>query len=831
MKKLLSLVLIMALCIPFVGVSGLISTNAAAASSHIYTIVTNPGQDMNTQMNVSFHADYTYTGCYVEYTTANDTSFASAKKVTGSYNDQDYMWFYNRYTTSSTSSARFTTKFLNYNVDLNGLTPDTDYIYRICDGAGAYSETYAFKTAGQSEFSIICTSDMHMEHNNSTKYTKYVNALNYSENNTKYELGLHINTGDLVASGDRYKYWQKIYEPSIFKRIPFASTVGNHDVYDNMMDDDSNYTDFWKTGKYFGVAANYPDNAYTQTSDRINGYLSNNGYSSYKSNSSDILFDPGTGTLAGKYITGANENLNGRTYWFLYNRILFISFDYYSLAVSSAEIANAFNWAYDVIDANKGKYDYLIAFQHITIVEGGSGTSYRNGYEKWQPFLDTANVDIFLFGDNHMYVRTNKMLNGQVTTDPEKGTYLLQCPAITNTDSYGNNSGAVGWAVDRYSAPNYFGTFIIDVDSEGMHFKVAVATGTSSSMSIYDEFTIPKKVRYSDTTTGYYTAKSALTVKESADSASQSLTTIPAGTVIEVTEGNGVFGRVRYNGYTGWVNLSGYTNEYYTTNVKTPEQFVISNVNVGFSSAHLVDAYTPTYGSTIANGGWTFAGQVTITAVRDSNNAYKVTAQDTSGDAKSGTAIPSNGCVLLISKNYANYASLMSALAVGNYFTLDTKRITIYTANPGESNATVVIPGNEPEELVIADGSSYSRDTYITGAATATSVESFVAEFVNSALKVYDRSGTELESGDIVATGYTVKCFNASGVEVDSCVIVVASDVNGDAICSSSDCLAVENAINGSSELNGAYSAAGDLTGDGTVNTTDYAVFVAILLG
>lgn len=832
MKKLLSLFLVLALCIPVIAINGITETTVAAASSHVYMIVTNPGQDMNTQMNISFHSDYTYTGCYVEYTTANDTSFAGAKKATGSYDSDDYMWFYNRYTTSSTSSAKFTTKFLNYNVDLSGLTPNTKYIYRICDGAGAYSETYAFKTAGQSQFSMIWLSDIHITHTETTKQTKYQNAINWVENNAKYEIGLNINTGDVVASGDRYKFWQQFYSPAVYKKYPYASTVGNHDLYDNMMDDDPEYTQYWKGGEYFRITANYPDNGYVQTSGRISGYLNGDGYSSHASKSSSILFDPGSGNLAGKYITGAKEDLNGRAYWFLYNRILYISFDYYAMT-QSAEKENAFNWAYGVIDANKGKYDYLMASFHVNMIWGDGGNS--RYYDDYKNFLDTANVDIFLCGDNHIYYRSDKLLNGAKTTDPEKGTVIIQAPAITNVSTYPTYTGAKEpYGVSRYSSADYVGAFVIDVDSSGMHFKLGIGSGTGANMATHETFTIAKKVRYSDAVTGIYTAPGALTVKETSDASAQSLTTIPAGTVFEVNEGNGQWGRVRYNGFTGWVNLGGISPTHYTTDVSAPEQFEISNVNVGYASAHLVNAYTPAYGSTIANGGWLFSGNVTITGVRDSNGAYKVTAHDTSGNAKNTTPIPANGCVFLINKSYPNYNSLMATLTVGSYFTLDSNRTTVYTANPGEANVTPNIPGTEPEvpeTITLKEGTSYTKDTYIKNVSTSTKVSDFITQLDNTTVKVFNVSGAEVAATATIGSGYTVKCYDTAGKETDSCAIIVYGDIDGDGNCSTTDCLTLRKVISGDGEFEGHYATAGDVSLDNYISTTDLAIFLKMLSG
>lgn len=829
MKKFLVMILVIALCIPCLGTNLFVS----AASSNVYMIVTNPGENMNTQMNISFHANPGYTGCYVEYTKATDTSFASATKATGTQDTDDYQWFYNRHTTMSNTSSRYTTKFIHYSVNLTNLTPNTKYIYRVCDGKGGYSDTYAFKTAGQDKFSILWTSDTHLTNTETVKINRFSATTNYVASLADYEIGLHFSTGDVVASGERHTFWQTAYNDPSIKKYTFAMTTGNHDVYDSMMSQDTTYSQYWKGAQYMRVTSNYPKNSYVQTSSRISGYLNGDGYSQYIGNTSDTLFDPGTGTYAGKQITGAKEDLNGRSYWFLYNRVLFIIFDYYAMT-AGAEKTTAFNWANSVIEANKGKYDYLISAQHIYLFDGASGTDTSGSvYDAYSDWAATANVDILLCGDNHIYFRTGSLINGVANNDPEKGTYVLQAPAITNTNSYPLYTGPAGVAINRYSNTSYMGGAIMNFDERGLTLEVAVSPdGNASSYTTFETVTIPKKVRYNDISTGVYTTKTSLNVKETFDDGSSTLTTIPAGTLVEVNAANGVWGRVRYNGYTGWINLAGYTASYTTTDVTAPEMFEISNVNVGYASAHLVNAYTPAYGSTIANGGWLFSGNVTITGVKDSTGAYKVTAQNTDGNPKNTTSIPANGCVLLINKNYAKYSDLMAKLAVGKYFTLDSGKVTVYTANPGEANVTPTIPGTEPEEpteLVPSPDSPFENgEEFLKKVPLLTTAKGLKNAFTNKDLRVTNAKGNSVEDNAVIGTGYVISCY-VDGKATDSVTVVIINDVDGDGAIGTSDYITVGLSLKNSVVLSGAYKQAADSDADGSVSTSDYIALKAVL--
>lgn len=695
MKKLLALLLTLAVCIPCFSAVGFIAS--ADVSEHVYMIITNPGQDMNTEINIGWHADEGYTNCFVEYTTADDTEFANAKKVEGTYDADAYKWFYDRVTLISPTSEKFTKVFLDYGVELKNLKSDTDYIYRVGDGEGAYSATYAFKTAGQKEFSILWTGDTHVTSEDTErellKFTKFNNVVDYVESLAKYDIGLQISTGDDVACGDRYNFWKKFYEQDNFKNYVYSATVGNHDVYDSMMDDVSDYTSFWNSSEYFRIANNYPKNGYTQSSGKIKTWLDQTGYSAHLDKPSSELFVAGSeGMLEGKLITGAKEDTNGRAYWFIYNRILFIVFDYYAMTYDS-EKAVAFAWADSVIEANKGKYDYLIASQHLYLFNGADGTYENAGYyAKYADWAASANVDMLICGDNHIYMRTDSLIKNTVNTDPEKGTYVIQAPAITNTDSYGTHEGPAGYALNRYACATYLGGIMIDVDSEGMHFTVATGTGAGDNMAVYETFTIQKKIRYSDKEVGYYETANEVTLYETTDLTSTALTTIPAGTIIEVYETNGIWCKIRYNGFSGWTRLSSEECLYKNKTPSTYEELELRAFNQGYSTDGLW-AYDKGYtkgNGTIANGGWLFSGNTVFTAIKQEDGTYMITEINADGNPKNTTPLIDNG-ILLMCGNGAS-AAAKDVLVVGYVFTFDWANLTLNQATPGEENKEIVVP-------------------------------------------------------------------------------------------------------------------------------------------
>ncbi len=627
MKRFLIFVLALALCLPCIG-GGNVNTEAVT-SANVYTIVTNPGENSSTQMNISWHADYTFTKCYVEYTKATDTAFALSKVVSGTYNTEDYLWFFQR-NYGKTGIGYNTTKFLNYGAVISGLAPNTKYIYRIGDGQGYYSDVYTFKTAGAKNFSIMWTSDMHMTNYEAAKLTRFNATTDYLESIAGYEIGMHYNTGDATNCGDRYGFWQTLYSAPVFKKYAYAATIGNHDVFDAMMDDDTNYTQYWKTGKYFGITNYNPQNGFTQTSARISGYLSGNGYSSYANRSSDELILVSDGALAGKYISGAKENLNGRSYWFNYGGVLFIVFDYYAMTAAS-ERTEAFKWAKSVIDANYGKYDYLIASEHINIFNGDSGTprnisstSTTTYYDYYRDFCDTNNVDFFLAGDNHIYFRSGPIYNGATTTEANKGTYFLQAPAITNTSSYIYQTGPAGLGLNKYSNASYMGGCVLDVTPESITLKAAMsADGTAENYALLETVTFAKKERYRepDITELTLNADSELKLGENVGGVQLEMTVsqLKAQFVnedLKVTDAKGIV--VAEDAAVG----TGYVVSYYIGDsvVDSREIVVLGDTNgdAQFSASDYLSVMQTVNGTLLLEGVYSLAGDISGNASIDS---------------------------------------------------------------------------------------------------------------------------------------------------------------------------------------------------------------------
>ncbi|MBE6678104.1 MAG: hypothetical protein E7597_04850 [Ruminococcaceae bacterium] len=753
LKRTLSLVLCLVLCLSLVP-AGLVNAGGEAeTSSHVYMIFTNPGEDCTTEMRIGFHSDYLYTDCYVEYTTSDDTGFRFATRADGSYDDQKYLWFYNRLTTNALSDSRFGTKFLDWGVELYDLTPDTEYIYRVCDGNGAYSKTYTFKTAGAEEYSIIWMSDAHVNEGYTGRINAWRNMFKFAETQAKYDIGFQFSTGDTTTSGDRYADWLTVANEEFTQKYMIANLVGNHDVYDSIMDDDTvYYTQYWKSGQYFEIVQNNPRNGYTALSNRINGYLNTDNYQGYANQSANEMISVDTGVHSGKQISGAMDNTDGRMYWFNYNRILFIIFEYYSM-MSGPDTKNALDWAGSVIEENYGNYDYIICANHVNLINGGGGAFRDYGatdYEYFGPFFDKYGVDMFLAGDNHVYLRTNPIYGGEVSTDPNKGTYIIQAPCLSRPQNFTAKDPA-GYAVKQYSmSGTTVGGLVIDVDENGLTFNCLVYEMLGETpYYCYDSFTVPKRDRAPSAQVGYYklngpekvcSSPSASYGEEEIDFTDYTMyvydtymnygLVLGAGiaTWVDLSDATFICGGTREGGI-GYLPVEiepeGYNN---TATIYTKEQFET------MTSVAVLSDPAPAL----------FEGMYFYSLHGDGTDFYSVMASYT--DYHDWTACESCEAVLVCGKSFN----------IGNILTLDringNMLVAIASANFSETI---------PEGIVYAAGNAITvvgGNASFPGGVTVAELD----ERILNAKVVVAADGNELKSWDNVPNGATVTVYNGN---------------------------------------------------------------------
>lgn len=191
--------------------------------SDVKYIICAPGTDASTMISINYHAMSTKT--YIEYTLASDPNFENATKyyAEGRYFEE----------TDPILAVPFPARNI-YSAEITGLTPSTDYIYRINGGDGTVSETYHFKTASatRDNFSFVWLSDNHYN-------TIYEGAETSEQTIQKAiemrgEISFVFDTGDMIDTGGNADIWTKMFEQRhTLKNLPLVSTTGNHELYVN----------------------------------------------------------------------------------------------------------------------------------------------------------------------------------------------------------------------------------------------------------------------------------------------------------------------------------------------------------------------------------------------------------------------------------------------------------------------------------------------------------------------------------------------------------------------------------------------------------------------
>lgn len=361
----------LALCLSLSVALHLLGLSAAAAAGSLYSIVTNPGEDASTQMNIGWHADTGSSNCFVSYTKKSDTAWAQAVNVKGTHEYCDaFNGVYSK--TAAGANIHEDAVFLDYGATLKGLDRDTEYMYKVRADGNAQSAVHYFKTAGAAEYSFLWVGDFHA-------YTPLRGRLKNAVNVIHAGLAIDpsvdfiFSTGDVVAWGGSYSFWRSLYEQDFFKDYMFANVLGNHDAMTRIG---------FVSSVYFRVANNFPRNGY-----------------------------PGE---------------EGVSYWFTYGNVLFLVCNNETLVKGPAEQAAAKNWAAGVIKQLKGKYRYICLCEHYQWFDGRSGKT--SWYANWKGFCDEHGVALALAGNNHIYERSHALYHDQVVADG-KGTIYMAVPS------------------------------------------------------------------------------------------------------------------------------------------------------------------------------------------------------------------------------------------------------------------------------------------------------------------------------------------------------------------------------------------------------------------
>ena len=355
--------------------------------------------------------------------------------------------------------------YYKYEAKVSDLEPDTEYIYWVEVGDEKFP-VQRFKTAGTSgSFNFLWMSDVHSHPDNPGKMTTVELLRQDAEARTASSGGIDfvLFSGDAVKYGSRYDNWQQWNGSPAVTNYMFAMIPGNKEYY--YTGSSTFYDYYW----YLAVKNNPP-----------------NG--------------PGTTEQEG-------------CYWFLCDGVMFVGIDSLihkgsrmTMYNKKSEILAAqTNWFDKVVTSQRGKFRYLVVFQHDPwFVYAASNNSFdksRGNYDTWRHVFDKHKVDLALSGDEHNYIRT-KPLRGDAANS--EGTIYMVAGQIeesnysatitTDISSYGN-SNATKYFDCMGATDASCGAAWIEVRPDSLKVTEFWDKWQSPNYKVYDTVTIAPKAR------------------------------------------------------------------------------------------------------------------------------------------------------------------------------------------------------------------------------------------------------------------------------------------------------------------------------------------------
>ena len=346
-------------------------SGATFAQNSAFSITTSPAENTRKGMNISWATDKSITTATLEIARTNDANWKNSRKEV--FNGEYCATFDNQYSKLPDGKNFYEdVKISKYNASVGQLKRNASYKYRVIAG-GDTSDVHYFKLSGRKRWEACIISDFHAY---APLYGRTKAAMEMISAVEKYDKPFDwvLHLGDITAWGGCYSFWQKLYEDEHFKNYMWAGVNGNHD---NMT-----RTNKGNTNKFFRDAAAYP----------LNGY----------------------------------EGEMGVCYFFKYGDVLFIMLNNENMR-SEEGLQAAQNWVKEVVKNNPARYK--VVCEHYQWFFGASGKDSQ--YSRWCKLFDELGISLALAGNNHIYVSTHPLYNGEVV-DPGQGTVYIQTTSSDN---------------------------------------------------------------------------------------------------------------------------------------------------------------------------------------------------------------------------------------------------------------------------------------------------------------------------------------------------------------------------------------------------------------
>ncbi|MBQ1044193.1 MULTISPECIES: purple acid phosphatase family protein [unclassified Micromonospora] len=257
----------------------------------------------------------------------------------------------------------------NRHATLSGLKEHTAYSYRV-GSPGGWSPTYSFKTQdfeGGYDFLFLGDPQIGSSGDVSKDQAGWQETLKVAtEANPDAEL--LMSGGDHVESAGNETQWSAFLAPDQLRQVPFAATIGNHDV---------------------GSKA-YEQHHFTPNSDRSGALYANGNPAS---------------------------NTSGGDYWFIYKDVLFIDINSNSYNTSSGGGGDAAHVAYitDVVNRHGAKAKWKVLVFHHAMYSPASHAKDSDAKVRRVDFpavFSNLGIDMVMAGHDHAYSRSYEIKNG-----------------------------------------------------------------------------------------------------------------------------------------------------------------------------------------------------------------------------------------------------------------------------------------------------------------------------------------------------------------------------------------------------------------------------------
>ena len=152
----------------------------------------------------------------------------------------------------------------------------------------------------------------------------------------------------------------------------------------------------------------------------------------------------------------------------------------------------------------------------------------------------------------------------------------------------------------------------------------------------------------------------------------------------------------------------------------------------------------------------------------------------------------------------------------------------------GETSASatcyIQIERNPDYSITLNSNSTYSiAEGYVCGISPSSNTVADVKEQIQSTNVNFFDGEVEMGTNDVVKTGCTVSYYDADGNKLDTLVLVVTGDVDGDGLVSTRDASHIMRHIINKEKLETSFLMAADVNADGGVNNRDASLILKVV--